>query len=37
MIEERLNYLMKKVKVLETHFVSGTSGTSGTSGSSERI
>jgi len=28
MIQERLNYLMQKVKVLETHFVSGTSGTS---------
>ncbi len=25
MIEERLNYVMSKVKVLETHFVSGTS------------
>jgi hypothetical protein len=28
MIEERLAYLMSKVKVLETHFVSGTSGAS---------
>jgi len=28
MIEERLNYVMSKVKVLETHFVSGTSGVS---------
>jgi hypothetical protein len=28
MIQERLDYLMSKVKVLETHFVSGTSGTS---------
>jgi hypothetical protein len=28
MIEERLTYLSTKVKVLETHFVSGTSGTS---------
>jgi hypothetical protein len=28
MIQERLEYLMSKVKVLETHFVSGTSGTS---------
>ncbi len=28
MIEERLNYVMSKVKVLETHFVSGTSGSS---------
>mgnify|MGYP005865488507 CR=1 FL=1 len=28
MIEERLNYVMSKVKVLETHFVSGTSGAS---------
>ncbi|MCL5991786.1 MAG: hypothetical protein M1419_06755 [Bacteroidetes bacterium] len=28
MIEERLNYLMSKIKVLETHFVSGTSGSS---------
>lgn len=28
MIEERLNYIMSKVKVLETHFVSGTSGVS---------
>jgi len=28
MIEERLNYLMSRVKVLETHFVSGTSGSS---------
>lgn len=26
MIEERLNYLLSKIKVLETHFVSGTSG-----------
>ena len=26
MIEERLNYLMSRLKVLETHFVSGTSG-----------
>jgi hypothetical protein len=26
MIDERLNYVMTKVKVLETHFVSGTSG-----------
>jgi hypothetical protein len=29
MIDERLAYLMSKVKVLETHFVSGTSGSSG--------
>lgn len=28
MIEERLNYMMARVKVLETHFVSGTSGSS---------
>jgi len=28
MIEERLNYVMSKVKALETHFVSGTSGVS---------
>jgi hypothetical protein len=28
MIEERLNYVMSKVKLLETHFVSGTSGVS---------
>ncbi|RKY83091.1 hypothetical protein DRP98_07930 [candidate division KSB1 bacterium] len=28
MIEERLNYVMSKVKVLETHFVSGRSGVS---------
>jgi len=28
MIEERLAYLMSKLKVLETHFVSGTSGAS---------
>lgn len=28
MIEERLNYVMSRVKVLETHFVSGTSGIS---------
>lgn len=28
MIEERLNYLMSRVRVLETHFVSGTSGVS---------
>ncbi len=28
MIEERLNYVLSKVKVLETHFVSGTSGAS---------
>jgi hypothetical protein len=28
MIEERLNYLMSRVKVLETHFVSGTSSAS---------
>jgi len=28
MIQERLDYLMSKVKVLETHFVSGTSGSS---------
>lgn len=28
MIEERLKYVMSKVKVLETHFVSGTSGAS---------
>lgn len=28
MIDERLNYVCSKVKVLETHFVSGTSGTS---------
>src|SRR3989338_103134 len=27
-IEERLNYVMSKVRVLETHFVSGTSGVS---------
>jgi hypothetical protein len=26
MIDERLNYLMSQIKVLETHFVSGTSG-----------
>ena len=29
MIDTRLNYLMNKVKVLETHFVSGTGGLSG--------
>ena len=29
MIETRLKYLMKKIKVLETHFVSGTGGLSG--------
>lgn len=28
MIEERLNYVMSRIKVLETHFVSGTSGVS---------
>jgi hypothetical protein len=28
MIEERLAYVMSKIKVLETHFVSGTSGSS---------
>lgn len=28
MIDERLNYVLSKVKVLETHFVSGTSGSS---------
>jgi hypothetical protein len=28
MIEERFNYVMSRVKVLETHFVSGTSGIS---------
>lgn len=28
MIEERLNYVMSRVKVLETHFVSGRSGSS---------
>lgn len=28
MIDERLNYVMSKVRVLETHFVSGTSGSS---------
>lgn len=28
MIKERLNYVMSKIKVLETHFVSGTSGSS---------
>jgi len=28
MIDERLNYVMSKIKVLETHFVSGTSGSS---------
>jgi len=28
MIEERLNYMMSRVKVLETHFVSGRSGSS---------
>jgi len=28
LIEERLNYVMSKIKVLETHFVSGTSGSS---------
>lgn len=28
MIEDRLNYVMSKVKVLESHFVSGTSGAS---------
>ena len=28
MIEERLNYVMSKIKVLETHFVSGRSGIS---------
>jgi hypothetical protein len=28
LIEQRLNYVMSKVKVLETHFVSGTSGAS---------
>lgn len=28
MIDERLSYVMSKVKVLETHFVSGTSGAS---------
>ncbi len=29
MIDDRLGYVMSKVKVLETHFVSGTSGQSG--------
>src|SRR3990172_9510523 len=29
MIDERLEYVMSKVKVLETHFVAGTSGLSG--------
>lgn len=29
MIDKRLEYLMKKIKVLETHFVSGTGGLSG--------
>jgi hypothetical protein len=29
MINERLEYVMKKIKVLETHFVSGTGGQSG--------
>lgn len=29
MIDQRLTYVMSKVKVLETHFVSGTSGQSG--------
>jgi len=28
MIEKRLNYVMSKVRILETHFVSGTSGVS---------
>lgn len=28
MINDKLNYLMSKVRVLDTHFVSGTSGTS---------
>ncbi len=28
MIEDRLAYVMSKIKVLETHFVSGTSGAS---------
>lgn len=28
LIEERLNYLMSKIRVIETHFVSGTSGSS---------
>lgn len=28
MIEERLNYVMSRIRVLETHFVSGTSGSS---------
>ena len=28
-IDERLNYLMNRIKVLETHFVSGTGGQSG--------
>jgi len=29
MIDERLKYVMKKIKVLETHFVSGAGGLSG--------
>ncbi len=29
MIDERLKYIMRKIKVLETHFVSGTGGLSG--------
>jgi hypothetical protein len=28
LIEERLNYVMSRIKVMETHFVSGTSGAS---------
>ena len=35
-IDERLAYLMKKVKILETHFVSGTSGVSNRSQATPR-
>ena len=37
MIDERLAYLMAKVKVLETHFVSGTSGASERTQATPRI
>ena len=36
MINDRLEYLMKKIKVLETHFVSGTGGLSGRSQATPR-
>jgi hypothetical protein len=36
MINTRLEYLMKKVKILETHFVSGTGGLSGRSQATPR-